>query len=113
MKIDTQTQETIRDPAARRAWVIYQLKLRGLSLSDLARSAGVTRQCLYQVFNSAYLRMEHVIADALSMEPKDLWPERYHTDGSRVRGLLAKGKCNQGKSINNAKEGNVKMTEAG
>ena len=81
MKIDNATKRLLSDPKKRRAWIAYQVMLQGKSLAQIADGAGVSRQCLYHVFRITYPRMEKVIADALGMEPKDLFPERYTTDG--------------------------------
>lgn len=81
MTIDNQTRKLLADPAKRRAWVRYQLTLKGLSMADIARDAGVTRECLYQVFCKTYPRMEKVVADAVGLPPAVLWPERYDAEG--------------------------------
>ncbi|MDH5785364.1 MAG: helix-turn-helix domain-containing protein [Chromatiales bacterium] len=81
MKIDKTTRQLLRDPDKRRAWVKYQIHMLGSSMAQLAEEAGVSRQCLYQAFCKSYPRMEKVIADALELEPKVLWPERYDADG--------------------------------
>lgn len=64
-----------------RAWIIYQFTLQGRSLAQVADRAGVSRQCIYQVFNKTYPRMEKVIAEALGIAPSELWPNRYDADG--------------------------------
>lgn len=81
LKTDKPPKHILKDPAKRRAWIIYQVNLQGRSLAQVARDAGVTRVCLYQVFNKTYPRMEKVVADALGMAPAELWPERYDADG--------------------------------
>lgn len=75
--LDNQSKRLIRDPDTRWAWIKYQLQLQGRSLAQVAHDAGVTRQCVYHVGHMTYPRMEKIIADALGMEPKDLFPERY------------------------------------
>lgn len=81
MKIDNATKQLLADPKKRRVWIIYQVSLMGRSLAQVADEAGVSRQCLYQVFNRTYPRMEKVVADALGIAPMELWPERYDADG--------------------------------
>lgn len=78
MRLDVPTKKLLRDPAARKAWVKFQLSLRDLSLAELARDAGVTRQCVYQVFNNRYPRMEKLVAEALGLKAWQLFPERYN-----------------------------------
>ena len=83
--IGRETKKILRDPKKRQAWVIYQISLQGRSLAEVARNAGVRRQTLYQVFQRFYPRMEKIIADALGLEARVLWPERYDTDGLPIR----------------------------
>ncbi len=85
MKIDNATRQLLKDPKKRHAWVIYQLTLQGRSLAQVADGAGVSRQCLYQVFRRTYPRMERVVADAIGLSPAELWPERYDADGLPIR----------------------------
>jgi lambda repressor-like predicted transcriptional regulator len=76
-KLDNHSKKLLRDPDARWAWIKYQLQLQGRSLAQVAHEAGVTRQCIYHAGQMTYPRMEKIIARALGMEPKDLFPERY------------------------------------
>ena len=80
-------ERILKDPKKRQAWVIYQISLQGRSLAEVARNAGVRRQTLYQAFHRFYPRMEKIIAEALDLEPKALWPERYDANGLPVRRL--------------------------
>lgn len=75
----------LRDPKKRRTWIIYQLGLKGMNLSDIARSEGTTRGAVYAAFRHPYPRMERAIADALGMLVTDLWPERYEGGVSKRR----------------------------
>lgn len=79
--IDNATRKLLRDPLKRRAWVIYQLGITGRSLADVAREAGVKRQCIYHGLVRPYPRMEMVIAQSLGMTPQALFSERYTADG--------------------------------
>ena len=80
-KLDSKTKQLLKDPVKRRAWVKYQTHLLGMSMAQVADNAGVNRQTLYSAFFKTYPRMEKVIADALGLEPAELWPERYDADG--------------------------------
>jgi Ner family transcriptional regulator len=87
MDLDANDRKILADPAKRRAWIRYQIWLTGKSMAQVADEAGVSRQCLYTVFNRSYPHMEKVVADALGLHPKDLFPERYDADGvGRVQG---------------------------
>lgn len=88
MHLDSKTRKLIADPKKRTAWVLYQLKLQGKNLASLAREAGVKKQQTAKAMYAPYPRMEKVIADALGVAPKALFPERYNEDGlpNRQRG---------------------------
>ena len=63
------------------AWIIYQLALRGLSLSTIARDLGTTRQAVYRAAKEPRPRMESNIAARLGLTPCRIWPERYPACG--------------------------------
>lgn len=88
MQLDAKAKQLITDPAKRRAWVLYQLKLKGESLASIARGAGVTRQQTQKAMFEPYPRMEKILADALGVAPQQLFPERYDANGlpNRHRG---------------------------
>jgi Ner family transcriptional regulator len=73
--------ETIpADPMQRNEWIKFQLRIRGSSLSQLARDLGVTRQAVRNALSSRYPRMERVIAAEIGLDPEIIWPERYRKD---------------------------------
>jgi Ner family transcriptional regulator len=65
----------------RNEWIKFQLRIRGSSLSQLARDLGVTRQAVRNALASRYPRMERVIAAEIGLDPETIWPERYRRDG--------------------------------
>lgn len=65
------------NPVQRNEWIKFQLRMRGSSLSKLARRLGVTRQAVRNALASPYPRMERVIADEIGLKPENIWPERY------------------------------------
>lgn len=71
------------DSHQRREWLKYQLKTRGFSLAQLARDHGVTRQTMAAAIVSPNRRCEQIIANALGLTPESIWPERYHSKGSK------------------------------
>lgn len=79
--LDKITKRLLQDPIKRRAWVKYQIQMQGRSMAQVAKEAGVARQCLYQAFFKTYPRMEKVIADALGLPPAAVFPGRYDADG--------------------------------
>lgn len=65
------------DPHQRREWIKFQLRLRGITLSAIARELGVSRQALRLALIQSYPKMERAIAAKLGVAPESIWPERY------------------------------------
>lgn len=80
----------------RRAWIKYQLELRGYSLSSLARELGVSRHAPKLALDRPYPRMERAIAEKIELRPEQVWPERYDEHGkpNRPLGRPKKGTAN-------------------
>ncbi|CAA0103205.1 helix-turn-helix domain-containing protein [Zhongshania aliphaticivorans] len=87
--IDDATKQLIQDPIKRRAWVIFQLSLKGQTFASVAREHGYERTAPRQAFERRYPRMEQILADAVGLPVQALWPERYDLDGTPliVRGV--------------------------
>ncbi|EAM6404684.1 helix-turn-helix domain-containing protein [Salmonella enterica] len=60
-----------------RADIIAELKKRGISLAELGRRHGRSIHTAKNALDKPYPNGERWIADALGMEPKDIWPDRY------------------------------------
>lgn len=69
------------DPLERWSWIIWELKKQRMSLAKLARNNGLARNTLHNAKHKSYPLAEHIIADQLSLEPHDLFPERYSHQG--------------------------------
>ena len=86
MQIDDELREIFSDPAnnfaRRRAWVIYHIKLKGLTLAEIARRNGVGRQCAQRALSQPYPKYERLIAQALGLKVQSLFPDRYDRDGT-------------------------------
>lgn len=80
MKLDIPTH-----PAARWEWIKYQIRMRGLTLAELARRLGVELGTLVAVKRTPYPRMERAIANVLDLQPAMIWPERWNHDGTPSR----------------------------
>ncbi len=65
------------DERARRAWIKYQLELRGYTLGGIARQLGVGRTTVRTAIIRPYPRMERTIARILGVDAAAIWPERY------------------------------------
>jgi len=109
LEIDNTTKRLLSEPKTRNAWIIYQAKLKGRTLAQIAREAGVSRQCIYSVFRRPYPRMEKVVADALGMAVNVLWPERYYANGLPInrRGRSKKSVAKETKSTTSVKARNI------
>ncbi|WP_051361152.1 helix-turn-helix domain-containing protein [Desulfuromonas sp. TF] len=76
-KPDGTLEKIIGDPALRREWIKFQLRIHGSSLADLAKELGTSRQAVRDVFNQPYPKMQKAIAAKIGMRPEAIWPERY------------------------------------
>lgn len=77
MSAASSTFDIPKEPAARRAWVLYQLRLRGWSFNSLAKRHGVSRQTLSMACLIPSSHMERILAKALGLKVEDLFPERF------------------------------------
>ena len=57
--------------------IIAALKKKGTSLAKVSRQAGLTSSTLANALVRRWPKGERLIAEALGMEPKDIWPSRY------------------------------------
>ncbi len=73
------------DAFARREWIKFQLRVRGSSLSAIARELEVSRHAPRLALVKPYPRMERAIANKLGLQPQELWPERYDEHGKPNR----------------------------
>lgn len=72
------------DNRERWEWVKYQLRLRGSSLSQIARDLSVDRSAPARTVSRNYPKMQNAIASALGMNPQQIWPERYPAEAAEV-----------------------------
>jgi Predicted transcriptional regulator len=70
--------------AERRVWICAQLRMRGNSLRHLAREEGVSHQAMSAALVAPNAHLEPVIAKALGLTPRQLFPERFDHAGNRV-----------------------------
>ncbi|GKX54272.1 transcriptional regulator [Leminorella grimontii] len=57
--------------------IIAALKKKGMSLAKVSRQAGLASSTLANALVRRWPKGERLIAEALGMEPKDIWPSRY------------------------------------
>jgi Ner family transcriptional regulator len=88
MASPTGISEIPKKPAQRAAWVVFQLRMRGLSLSELARREGVTRRGMAAALYYPSAQLEPVIASAIGITVEQLFPERFSEDGTRLHRVI-------------------------
>ncbi|WP_338412498.1 helix-turn-helix domain-containing protein [Psychrobacter raelei] len=57
--------------------VVYALRKAGTNMAALSKKHYDNRSTLNNVFRGHYPRGEQIVAKALGLEPKDIWPSRY------------------------------------
>lgn len=62
----------------------FTLSTRGLTVDGLARMFGMSGSSLCIAFYRPFPKAERIIAEALNLQPWDIWPERY-TNGKPNR----------------------------
>lgn len=71
--------------------IVAALRKADWSLAQLSLEHGYTnRGSLGLALRTPYPKAEKIIADALGIEPKAIWPTRYHPDGTPNRTKGAK-----------------------
>ena len=59
--------------------ILAAIRKKGTSLAELGRHHGYEKAgALYNVFTRPYPKVERIIATFLELEPKQIWPSRYH-----------------------------------
>jgi Ner family transcriptional regulator len=61
-----------------------ELLLRGISLTDIDREGNMKKGSASKALMRPWNRMEKLIAGKLNLEPKDIWPSRYHLNGRSI-----------------------------
>ncbi|MGL0943392.1 helix-turn-helix domain-containing protein [Vibrio vulnificus] len=62
-----------------RADIVAALKKRGLSVRQLSRDAGLGENTLANALRMPWPKGERIIAEAIGMNPEDVWPSRYRS----------------------------------
>ena len=57
--------------------IIAALKKRGTSLAAVSRNAGLASSTLTNALTHRWPKGERLIAEALDVAPKSIWPSRY------------------------------------
>lgn len=61
------------------------LRKRGITLTALSRQHGYSTNCVGAVLRRPAATVQEVIAAALELDPRNIWPSRYNPDGSPRR----------------------------
>ncbi|WP_071590513.1 helix-turn-helix domain-containing protein [Winslowiella toletana] len=61
------------------AQIQKELRIRGVTMSELSRAAGLAPSTLRNTLMRPWPKGERLIADVLSKHPSDIWPSRYPT----------------------------------
>ncbi|RKS87762.1 Nlp family transcriptional regulator [Orbus hercynius] len=75
MKNHNENQKKIQD--WHRADIRAALEKQGLSLRKLSREAGLSENTLRNVLDRKWPKGERIIADAIGLNPEEIWPSRY------------------------------------
>jgi len=76
--------------------IIAGLRKKGTSLAALSRASGLSSSTLANALTRPWPKGEHLIAEALGVDPSVIWPERYvGKDGKKMdrRGLMREVGC--------------------
>jgi len=76
-----------QDPRERNAWVIYQLKLCGKTLTSVADEIGISLNAFRSTLYQPNAKAEKKLAKMLGLAPEELIPERYDAKGRRFAPL--------------------------
>lgn len=72
-------------PAQRRAWIIYELRVLGISPRELADREGVSPQAISaSAMGNGSSHLQSILADTLGIPVHELFPEHFDSNGSRL-----------------------------
>lgn len=72
-----QTEKKVPVADWHQADIIAELKKSGTNMSALSEAHGYSRGALRNALYRPYPKAEKIIAKAIGIEPKDIWPTRY------------------------------------
>jgi lambda repressor-like predicted transcriptional regulator len=85
MTIAFSLSDISRNPQKRRAWILYQLRLRGLTYTLIAQREGVSQQAVSAAASgSRSSHLQEILAGAIGVKVQDLFPEYYNDEGERI-----------------------------
>jgi Ner family transcriptional regulator len=84
MLTKTSTNDVPKEPAKRRAWVIFQLRCRHSSFAKIGRQLGISTSAVSAAMSMPSERAERAIAAEIGMPVETLFPERFDAQGNRL-----------------------------
>lgn len=75
-----------------RADIIAAVRKTGTTLQKLSRNFGWNRTTLGNALYNPYPKYERLIAEHLGITPQEIWPSRYHIDGTPKSGRGERGR---------------------
>lgn len=74
-----------------KADIIAAIRKTGTSLREMSRSHGLAHTAIGNALHVPAPKYERLIAERLNLKPQDIWPSRYHADGSPKSGRHERG----------------------
>lgn len=71
--------------------IIAAIRKKGTSLQRIARLRHYFPTTLHGALKRPYPKAERIIAEVIGVEPKVIWPSRYHDDGTPKSGRGERG----------------------
>lgn len=94
MSIFTKTLNMPKKPASKdwhKADVIAAVRKTGTSLRAMSRKLGLAHTALGNALHGPCPKYERLIAEHLKTTPQEIWPSRYHADGTPKSGRGERG----------------------
>ena len=88
-KIDTLKKPVPQD--WHKADVKCALEKRGYSFVKVSRLNGYCKTAAQNVVRAPWPKMERIVATAIGVAPQEIWPSRYHEDGTPKSGRFERG----------------------
>ena len=64
--------------------ILFELRERGVTASELAARAGISRHTIYGGLQRPYPKVNDIVAEALGIQRQVIWPQFYDADGNRT-----------------------------
>lgn len=64
--------------------IIAGLKKKRISMAALSRQSGLSSSTLANTLSRPWPKGEYIIAQALELDPADIWPSRYYDDKGKL-----------------------------